>query len=338
MVNYTTKTTTPKKNNLQLPDTVKNDINKNLTPITTNPLTGSPLIKDTPVETIKPPKTTPSNTSTGKPIFIKDDPKGKTYSLKMPNGEILKNLKPDIAFQLRNGYKPSQQEQIAADYNLSKEKTAYAQSQEQPNVTNEQLSQLGTLTPEQQAYANSNADLPGNLNINRIGAAALEKGVAGAIGGATVGSIGGPAGALLAGSLAAVGGTAWGTFATLKDAANDNVAGIDRNILNAKYNLNSAAIKARKGAPYELIKQIEGDNIAALMLAERQYKEQSKHLFDTKSKKKMEDLKKYMDDVLPGVQYNIAVALQNPNTQNMEIDYGLDENGTPIDPTGDTSG
>ena len=237
-------------------------------------------------------------------------------------------------------------EQVVADYKQKLADQALIDAQNPSKVTPEQLASLGTLTPEQQAIANANPNTPSGVNPNLILSSAIEKGTLGAIGGATAGGtagsiipgVGTAIGAVGGGVAGAVGGIAYGTFAAIKDTTAENVAGIDRNVANAKYNLNTAAIKARKGAPYEVIKKIEGDNLAALDLAERQYKEQSKKLFDTKSKKKMEDLQKYKENVLPGVQYNIQIALTNPNKNADAVDYGLDADGNPIDPTGELYG
>ena len=304
------------------------------------------------------------------PKVIRDDKTGLMNGIELPDGRTLLGLSPSEVKFMANRYLDSstappgtqfadevtnkklteQQQQnnaaekqkIIQDYNDAKAKKDYENSQITPNVTAEQLSQLTNLTPEQQALADSNPELNNDLNLKRIAAAALEKGAmgaaTGATGGALIGALGGPAAPLTVPAAAGIGalggaitGVGYGTFATIKETTSDNVALIDQNVINAKYNLNSAATKARRGAPYEEVKQIIGENIAALDLAERQYKEKSKYLFDTKSKTKMEKLLRYKEDVMPGVIYNAEIALQNPNKNVELIDAGVDENGDALE-------
>ena len=230
---------------------------------------------------------------------------------------------------------PTVREKVQATIDQANLKKQMETEQATPNVSQEQLSQLGQLTPEQQAVANSNSKLAGKFNLGAVGAAVAERAsigaVTGAVGGAGIGALAGGVGAVPGAVAGGIGGAAVGTisafFTGFKDVNYDNIAGIDSNVANAKWKINNAASIALKGASYEDVKKEVGDSIAQLDLAERQYKRASKNVYAerTHTMQKMEDIIKYRRDILPDKILRVELALQRPNPSG--IDNGVDEVG-----------
>jgi hypothetical protein len=217
----------------------------------------------------------------------------------------------------------TQAQSIADEYALAQEKKAYAEAHKVPNVTAEQIANLASLTPEQQAVANAAVDLKSMPDIKTIGATVGERASVGATGGALAGAgvgslaagVGAVPGAIGGGIVGGVGGLVSGAWSSFKDVNSDNIKGIDDNVDNAEYVINNADTEAKKGASYEEVKTMVGDSLAQLDLAERQYKEANKNIFASKTdtRIKLEKLAKYKKDILPHKIRLIELALQNPN-------------------------
>lgn len=232
----------------------------------------------------------------------------------------LKGLKnPEVA--------QAQKAEIQAELDKTALKKKMEAEQTAPRVTEQQINELTQLTPEQQQLAQSDPRIKGGFDFRQLGALTAERATIGATTVGAAGLLGGPAAPVtvpVAAGLGALGGAGTALFSTFKDTTVENVKQIDENVRNAKSNLVNARTIANKGGSYEEVKTIVGESLAQLDLAERQYKEQSKKLFEYKSdaKVKLRDLQMYKEQVLPGSLYRIELALQKPAPEYINTEMG----------------
>lgn len=154
----------------------------------------------------------------------------------------------------------------------------------QPNPSDVLLSQIGQLTPEQQALANSNAQLPGNPNFVDVLRTAGERAAIGAAGGAVAGGTAGSVipglGTLAGAGVGAVGaglvGGVTALFTEYKKTSEANYNTASYNYNSARTNMEDSITLANSGAGFksnELAIKNFNEAEAQIRLAERQLKE-----------------------------------------------------------------
>jgi uncharacterized membrane protein len=273
-----------------------------------------------------------------KPSIKKLD--GGKYSLVFPGGREFTGTMAEVSlmkskWETENPVENPQLTSMKENYALQKEFEKYKaeQTPTPETVTQEQLNNLTTLTPEQLMRSQTDLEMEKNPDLKQVLAMAGERAATGAVGGAVTGAAGGSLaggvgaipGAIGLGVGAGVVGGVSGIFAAYKDVASDNVKGIDDNVANAKSAFSGALRLANQGGDYEQIQTMVSEAIVQLNRAERQYKEQSKNLYEykTDAKLKLQALEIYRKNIMPGMIDRIQIGLQKPNPS--YLDNGLME-------------
>lgn len=221
-------------------------------------------------------------------------------------------------FVLPKGNAPTQEQQMQFEAQRKAAQTKF----DTPNID---LSNVGKLTPEQQAMINAPIDVNRNPNFRQILNTAGEQAAIGAAGlggtGAIVGALGGPAAPLtvpaaagIGALLGAVGGAVRGTFQAYKYKDVDNVGGAEKNYSNAKNSINGAISLANKGGAQDLAETEFNNAKAGLYRTQRLYKSLEKNReWATNIKDKQTELDYYINNVLPRKEAEMRIALQKPN-------------------------
>ena len=216
-------------------------------------------------------------------------------------------------FILPKGNAMTQEQQM--QYEASKKPTI-------PTISQEQLSQVGQLTPEQQANINSPIDVNRNPNfkqiLNTAGEQAAIGAATGAIGGGTVGSVVPGAGTLAGAGIGAVGGgvvgLVRGIFTAYKYKDVDNVKGAEGNFDRGKESINGAITLARRGGASDLAEKEFNNAKAGILRTQRVYKSLEKNrAWATDIKDKQAELNYYIDNVLPRKEEEMRLALLKPD-------------------------
>lgn len=249
---------------------------------------------------------------------------GKTY-LGLGPADVEQMTKADL--QKREGGVNTQA--------FEKNATAEAAAQEQQAQTQAAMSQIGQLSPEQQALINQ--DLP-TQNVSmapQITESTIQGAAFGATGGAALGSavpgLGtaiGAVGGLIGG---AISGAVKGTFAAYEKKAVMNTAAIDNNVERAKYNIRQATMMLNKGGDSGLAVETYNNALAQLAQSERLYQLEvlkNEHQWVTKVREKQIALMDYRTNTLPIMQERFILSLQKPDPA--YVDQGLDSSGNPI--------
>jgi hypothetical protein len=218
-------------------------------------------------------------------------------------------------FVLPKGNAPTQEQQMQVE---AQKKTAQAQF-ETPQID---LSNVGQLTPEQQALINAPVDVNRKPNLRQILNSAGEsaaKGAAGvAVGGAAVGSvvpgIGTLAGAGIGALAGAITGAVTGTFQAYKYKDVDNAKGAEANYFNSKESINGAITLARRGGAQDLAETEFNNAKTGLYRTQKLYKSLEKNReWATDIKDKQVELDYYINNVLPRKEAELRLALLKPN-------------------------
>lgn len=280
------------------------------------------------------------------------DKSGKITGVAFPDGRFFRNISPKQvnslvdAWNRRSGLPSgarfsdepifSEEEQIRANFEAEQRKKEILDTLDVPDVTPEELAQIGRLSPEQLAELKN---LPAIKRAPRfkeilstVGERATIGAVGGVTGGAAVGAIGGAGvgavpGAVVGGVLGGIGGSVSGVFASFKRVDVENVNDIKQQYDNAVYNIDQSISKVNDGS----ISDTEGtrqfnEAYLEILKAQQNYKQLEKRReWATDIKDKQVELQNYIDKILPNRISQMAVVQQKPTPD--FIDYGVDEKG-----------
>lgn len=214
-------------------------------------------------------------------------------------------------FILPKGNAPTQEQQMQVE---ASKKVAQTQFDNQ-NVITPDLSNVGVLTPEQQAMINAPIDVNRKPNIRQILSTAGEQATYGALAGAgTGGLVANIPGAIIGGIGGAIVGAARGTFQAYKYKDVDNASGAEKNYTNSKESINGAITLAKRGGAQDLAETEFNNAKAGLYRTQRLYKALEKNReWATDIKDKQVELDNYINNVLPRKEAEMRLALLKPN-------------------------
>lgn len=304
------------------------------------PIKGSPTLqqiqesvknKEEPLKPTLPvinPPATPEKDTTPK---VYRDPRTGNLSGVEINGKTFFGLSPDEVNQIIE-----KENNRNATPKGAVEMGTFAKQQE----ANEQISQIGQLTPEQQqtALGSTEINMPLDENIRKIalqktGIGALTS-IGGGLGTAAIGAgigAGAATGGLAigaAGAYAALGGVkdvvnafTGGTFEMYKHQAEEKTGFVNKNVQAAQQNIRRAIMLANKGGDAATAVNEFNKAYSELILAERQLKVLSKDTYEytTNAREDWQELNNYMQGLLPMQQQQLAIAIQKPDPS--YVDY-----------------
>lgn len=218
-------------------------------------------------------------------------------------------------FILPKGNAPTQKQEMQVE---AQKKTAQAQF----NVSNPELvSNVGVLTPEQQAMINAPVDVNRTPNAKQVLSTALEQGAYGALAGAGAGGLTASIpGAIIGGASGAILGAVRGGFQAYKYKDVDNAKGAEANFNNAQESINGAISLVNKGGDLYLAEKEFNNAKVGILRTQAVYKSLEKNReWATGIKDKQVELDYYINYVLPRKEEQLRLALMQPNPNFNEV-------------------
>lgn len=287
---------------------------------------------------------------------------GKISGVQTPDGRSILGLSPNEALALASHYSNSysappgtqfadiknppqltQEQQIQAELDRAALKQRMIDQQSGANVSQDILNSIGQLSPQDQAIANGNANMPGTPGFNNVvdnvlrGTAveSINKGIGAGAGGAIAGVGAAALGAPLlpaAGVAIGVGAlalTAKEVFTAYDQKDKSNFDSVQSEISTAQGNIRDAIKWANSGGDSAEVVAGYNNAIARLQLADRQLKslegDQNKYVDSIRQERT--DLSMFMLHNLPVQNDKLRLALQKPDPKYAFTGY--DENGNP---------
>jgi hypothetical protein len=254
------------------------------------------------------------------PKIIRDENTGVKTGIVLPDGTS------------HFGISPKEVDFLARKYNKNASAPAGTQfmnekpvSLKEEGASPELSAQIGTISPEQQAIAAQNPELPGKPNLMQVLRTAGERAAIGAAGGVVAGAAGGSIvpglGTLAGAGIGAVGGGLVGGVSALfseykkTEKANYNTA--SQNYDLARQNLDAAISLANKGAGYEanaLAVKNYNKALAQISFAEQQFKLLSKdqNSYIREIKDKLTEIEDFKQNDRARLDQAMDFALQKP--------------------------